>query len=96
MKKKRASFMIMWRRTFFAPESHAKDCSAACVFALSKPGALLAQSAALTFFLHHRVSAGPAVMVRGYHDSESCPEPLRVHCLPPQRNSTPTRAPALP
>ena len=26
--------------TFFAPESHAKDCSAACVFALSKPGAL--------------------------------------------------------
>ena len=40
MKKKRASFMIMWRRTFFAPESHAKDCSAACVFALSKPGAL--------------------------------------------------------
>ena len=31
-----------------------------------------------------------------YHDSESCFEPLRVHCLPPRLNSTPTRASALP
>ena len=95
MKKKRASFMIMVTQDLLRAGEPREGLLGRLRVRLVEAGRL-AQSAALTFFLHHRVSAGPAVMVRGYHDSESCPEPLRVHCLPPQRNSTPTRAPALP